>query len=127
MKKTDDIVVTVTPDGEEALRGKFTIRLKLSASQILAQDALRRQLLGPQPDGAAAEAYALAYAIANVRTRCSDVPSWWKDAQDGLGFEDINVPLTVSNKVDECIRANLQQQAKEAAAAGEDLKAEIKP
>lgn len=126
MAKTVDVVINIPVEEDEMpLRGKFTIKTKLSMAEILGQDAIRRQLLGPNPDGVGAEAAAVAYAVSKIRTYTTDAPSWWKDADEGLKFEDINIPLIILGELDKALAAETAKLSKKATAATEVLKKEV--
>lgn len=122
----DEFVVTIPQAEGPELRGRFRIKTKLSMAEVLGQDAMRRQLLGPAPDGAAAEAAVLAHAIAKIRTYVLETPSWWKENGEGLGFEDINAPVIVLNELEKALAANRAEAAKKSEVISQDLKAEVK-
>lgn len=121
----DEFVVAIPQAEGPELRGRFRIKTKLSMAEVLSQDSLRRQLLGPAPDGAAAEAAVLAHAIARIRTHALETPSWWKENGEGLGFEDINVPVIVLNELEKTLAGNRAGAAKKSEAVAQDLKSEV--
>lgn len=125
-RRDEEFTVSIPVEGEDQpLRGKFRIKLKLSMAEMLSMDALRRQLLGPSPDGASTEAAVLAHAVSKIRTFALETPSWWKDAQDGLGFDDINVPLLILSELNKIEKTYLDGLTKKAEAAASELKAEV--
>lgn len=121
-KREDEFVVNIPQLGEEPLRGKFRVKLKLSYREILGMDALRRQLLGPGGNEADGMATVIASGIAKIRTHALETPSWWKDAEEGLGFDDINVVLTVLQELNKVEQAALDELKKAAEGATQDLK-----
>lgn len=99
MRKTVDFTVNIPVPGEDPLRGKFSCKTKLSYREMLEQDAIRRQLLGPaggEPDPVVA---LISGAVAKIRVHCSETPSWWKENGQGMDFDDINILLAVLNEV----------------------------
>lgn len=126
-KRDEEFVVNIPVVGEEALRGKFKVKLRLSYAEMLAMDAMRRTLLGPNPDGADQLVAVIAHAVSKIRTHATVVPSWWKDADNGLGFEDINVVLAVLAELNKVEKAYNDEITAAAGTASEALKKEIAP
>jgi len=118
MKNEAEFAVSIPVEGEEPLRGKFKVKIKLSYRDILNMDSTRRSLLGPQagePDGIAA---LIASGLAKIRAHTIDAPSWWSSADHGLAFDDINVVLNVLtelNKVEKDYLEDLKVRAEKAA------------
>ncbi len=96
------ITVPISVTGEvtgETLSGKFVFKTRLSHRERLAIDILRRQNLGPQPEGAipSAQAMASAQILANLEMRVIDAPSWWTNSANGQDLADEDVIIAVYN------------------------------
>jgi hypothetical protein len=120
-KNEDEFVVSITTDEGEELRGKFKVKVKPSYRDILNMDAARRSLLGPQGGDVDALAALIASNLAEIQTMSVEVPSWWKDAKNGLDFDDINVIIKVAEGLHGVQKAHLKTVQDEAAKAKEDL------
>jgi hypothetical protein len=119
--KTVDCIVTVPLDGVDQ-RGKFTFKTRLSMSEVLQMDALRRQLLGPIGGEAGGEAAFIAVAVSKIRTYAVSTPSWWDDNGAGMEFEDVDVLVSVFTELNKALdehRAGIKAAAGKAA---EELK-----
>lgn len=119
-----EFTVNIPMPGEEPLRGKFKVKVKLSYRDILNMDAIRRQLLGPQGGDADGMAALISQGVAKIRVHALETPSWWRDADNGLDFEDINVVLTVLTELNKVEKDYLDDIQKAAGKAAEDLKKE---
>lgn len=112
----------------ETFTGKFIFRTRLSHKERMLIDIARRQLLGPQPEGAvpAPRAMQTAQIFANLQYRIVDAPSWWNNANNGTELADDDV---VSAVYDAAIgeEAKLVESIKAAALkAKESLKDSLK-
>jgi hypothetical protein len=107
MAKFESFVVCIPVEGEEPLRGKFTVKVKLSVREMLEMDQVRRGLLGPQAGEPDALAAYMASNLARIRTHATETPSWWKEAGNGLEFDDINVIMAVSQELDKVEKSHL--------------------
>ncbi len=121
-RKTAEFTVTIPVEGDEPLRGKFKINVKLSYREMLAMDAMRRQLLGPLSGEADGMAALIASAVAKIRTHAIDTPSWWKEAGNGIDFDDMTVVLTVLEEIQKVEKTHLEEIQKAAEKAAEALK-----
>jgi len=120
-----EFTVNIPVSGQDPFRGKFRVKVKLSYREILSMDALRRQLLGPGGNEADGLASLIASSVAKIRTHAIETPSWWKDNENGLGFEDIEVVLGVLTELNKVEKDHLEGLQKAAEEARKDLK-EIK-
>lgn len=121
-RKTAEFTVTIPVDGDEPLRGKFKINIKLSYREILQMDAMRRQLLGTLSGEADGMASLIASAVAKIRTHAVETPSWWKEAGNGIEFDDMNIVLTVLAEIQKLEQDHLAEIQKAADKATEALK-----
>jgi hypothetical protein len=123
MKRNEaEFIVNIPQDGEEPLRGKFRVKVKLSYREILNMDSIRRQLIGPGGGEADGMATLVSSGLAKIRTHVIDAPSWWKDSNEGLDFDDIKVVLTILDEINKVERDHLADLAKRAEKATEELK-----
>lgn len=97
--KYAEFTVTIPVPGEEPLRGKFKVKTNLSYRDLLNMDAMRRQLLGSQGGDPSDVASLISSGLAKIRTHVVESPSWWRDADNGLEFDDVGVILAVLNEV----------------------------
>jgi hypothetical protein len=99
----------------ETFPGVFRIKLRLSHRDRLREDMLRREYLGPSPEGQSVgiEAATTADILATLNTRIIDAPKWWANTANGLDLEDSNVITTVWNKaMEEILKAmGLEQKS----------------
>lgn len=99
-------------------KGVFETKLRLSHREFLRQDMIRRELIGPVPQGTAPSPRAtntaelLSFAQIHLKT----VPQWWSMNGDGLDFEDDNVIGAVYEKIVE-VKLQKVKEAKEKAEA----------
>ena len=117
-----EFVVNVSLSNGETLRGKFKVKIKLSYREILAMDAARRSYLGPQPGEPDQVANLLAVALAKVNTHAIETPSWWKEANNGADFDELDVILAVYQELQKVEQDYLAGLKKSAAEAGGELK-----
>jgi hypothetical protein len=120
-RKTAEFVVNLPVEGEENLRGKFKVNVKLSLREILEEDALRRSLLGPQGGEIGGMAALVAGTIAKIQTHAIETPSWWKDSDGGLGFDDVRIILGIGAELNKTTKSHLEDIQKAAAAAAAEL------
>jgi len=78
--------------------GEFRAKKRLSHLDRLRQDALRRELVGPNAGSATVQANNIAIILSELRVRLIESPEWWRNAQDGALLEDEDVLLDVYNK-----------------------------
>jgi hypothetical protein len=79
--------------------GKFKVKTRLSHRDRLNIDNLRRQLLGPVPEGNMPSERAIntAEIFSQLGFRIIEAPSWWTSADNGLGLDDDNIVGKVYN------------------------------
>jgi len=121
-KNEAEFTVNIPVEGEEPLRGKFRVKVKLSYKDILNMDSIRRQLLGPQGGEADGMAALIASSLAKIQVHTLESPSWWKSANNGLEFDDINVVLAVITEINKVEKDHVAALAKAAEDAVEKLK-----
>lgn len=121
-RKTAEFTVSIPVEGDEPLRGKFKINVKLSYREILAMDQMRRQLLGPLSGEADGMAALIASAVAKIRTHAIETPGWWKESNQGMDFEDITVVLAILDEINKIEKSHLEDLQKAAEKATESLK-----
>jgi hypothetical protein len=64
--------------------GEFTVKTKLSWRDQLNMDKMRRELLGPDPQGASQDAVAQAVILSELAARLTDAPKWWTESKGGI-------------------------------------------
>lgn len=117
---TQHITVDVIGDSTgERYQGVFVVKTRFSHRERLMRDQYRRQLLGPQPDGAVpnGEASGSAEVFSQLSMRIVEAPHFWTASANGLDLIDSNVVTAV---YDEAIKAEIdaikavQKKAEEA-------------
>lgn len=105
-------------------QGLFTVRVKTTHRDTIAEDQIRRNILGSNPQDAGAEAASLARAAAycSVRLVGPEFPAWWRESDGGLVAEDANVLVEVNNKAVKAVEAELATAATDAEAAKKKIK-----
>ncbi len=122
-----DIQVNVNIKGEISgndYNGLFTAKTKLSYREMIGQDALRRQILGPDPKNALAEVWEHASLSSYLSFHVTDAPDWWKQSNgglDGVVGTDLNVLTTVFNTIAAAIEKEIKAHAKDAEDAQKKL------
>lgn len=104
--------------------GIFTAKTKLSYREIIAKDAMRRQILGPDPKNALADVWEHASLSSYLQVHLIDAPDWWKQSNgglDGVVGTDLNVLTTVFNAVAAKIEEEIKAHAKDAEDAQKQL------
>jgi hypothetical protein len=79
--------------------GEFTVKTKLSWRDQLNMDKMRRELLGPDPQGASQDAVAQAVILSELAARLTDAPKWWTESKGGIDLYDDNVLTAIYEKV----------------------------
>ncbi len=82
----------------ETFTGRFWAKEKLSQADILAIDARRRELLGPNGAEAPLDIFNRATVLSELTYRISGSPDWWKTSFNGLNLVDDNVIMEVYEK-----------------------------
>lgn len=110
---------------EEMYEGLFRVKTRLSHSEHLQQDRIRRELLGDAGAAPSFRASQTAAMLSALAVRVIDAPSWWKNSGEGgvagLGLSDDNV---ISEVYDAAMRKDVQiarSLAKEAEQAQQQL------
>lgn len=103
--------------------GAFTVKTRLSHRDTIREDQVRRDILGPNSDGADPKAKGLATAIASLAVRVVKSPTWWSDSDGGLELEDENILVEVYNKTHQATLDERKELAEQAEKAKEELRA----
>jgi hypothetical protein len=114
------VLVTVT-DGRTQMeqKGYFKFQCLLEPMQVIGQDALYRDLIGPRPHEADRFAARLAFALAQLKFRVVEGPEWWRKGKDDLwgtkcDFQVIQGVLDLSVEAEEIYLKRLSDSAEEA-------------
>lgn len=103
----------------EDFRGLFKAVPRLSHRDNLRRDQLRRDILGPSPETAGADALNVAAVFSKVWVHLVETPSWWKDAKNGLDLLDETPVAAVYENVARIEREAMEAIQKAAAAKAE--------
>lgn len=87
---------------QEQWVGLFKVKTRLSHRDHLNRDRIRREMLGPNPQGVSPRADSIAEIFSQLSVRIVDAPSWWKDQGGGMDLADDNV---VAKVYDEAMKA----------------------
>ena len=114
---TSFAISAVGEDSERVYDGSFSVKSTVTRRETFEIDRLRRQIIGPSPDGTppANQVQAEAYMLAHLAVRVIKSPKWWEDADNGMDLEDYNVILEVFNAMleqDEKIVEDTKEQTK---------------
>jgi hypothetical protein len=122
-RPTTDVVVTIPTNTGETLKGKFTFKLSLSYREILEMDQMRRALLGPQQGETDPQAFVISQGLAKINTHlvAKGSPTWWRDSNNGLDLEDINIVLKVFEELNKAEKAHVESLKTRADKAVADL------
>jgi hypothetical protein len=89
--------------------GTFRAKPLLTFRDQLNVDKLRRDLVGPNSDGAAPEAFSTAVILAELAFRLTETPEWWKESKGGLDLCDPNVVEEVYKRVKDIETGHLKK------------------
>lgn len=120
-----DLTFTVDVKGSDTDRqytGVFTIKGRLTQRDYLLEDQIRRDVLGPNAQGAGQSAIGISIAVSYLKVRILKAPKWWTDSDGGLDLEDGNILPEVYYKAAECEQAEKKALAEQAEKARQDLK-----
>ena len=104
------------------LRGTFKVKLRLSYRDVLRMDSIRRDLLGKSPEMADGAASVIAERFAKMWVHILEAPSWWKDAGNGIDFEDAAPINEVFNAIEKLEKEHYEEMKAKAESAKEELK-----
>jgi hypothetical protein len=85
----------VGEETQETFTGKFRAKAKLSWSDQIQIDRMRRELLGAQGGEADIVVQNMVTYISELSVRLTETPEWWKAARGGLDVVDNDVVLEV--------------------------------
>lgn len=73
--------------------GDFTVKTVLTRRELFKIDALRREIIGPSPEGAIvpADLQLEAHMLGHLQVRIVKAPEWWSQAGGGLDLEDLDI------------------------------------
>lgn len=103
----------------EQYRGAFKFKIRLSHRDTLRQDALRRDLLGPNPEGQlpSQAADSTSRVFSKIWIHLLDAPDWWKAKGNGLDLDDEEPVMDLLNQIqtkEKEANLALQKKAEEA-------------
>ena len=123
---TDNFTIKVEGENSgENWVGIFKCKVRLSHRDILRRDAIRRELLGANPENASLRAITEANAFAELAVRLVDTPQWWKELDNGLELEDPNVVQAVIDEVEKIVQREVESRAKKVEEAKKILVSEL--
>ncbi len=109
----------LTAESGERYTGPVRVLKRLTRQQSLRLDALRRELLGPNPFGATEDVLMSSLRLATCSVHILEAPSWYTGTNRGLNLLDEEPLEYVYNKIMELRdedRKALEAKAQEAAA-----------
>jgi tRNA A37 threonylcarbamoyladenosine modification protein TsaB len=116
--------VNVDAGSGENYAGAFRVRKRLSHSQVLRRDELRRELLGAKPEFAPVEIQKNAFILSTCAAYVIEGPSWWEDNSNGLDLLDQEPVAAVFEEVTKVIKAAGDELEAKGKKAVEALKGE---
>lgn len=115
--ETSFAINSVGEETGDTFAGKFTVKTRLTHGERLAQDAIRRQLLGVVPTAAGERAANTAEILSNLQIRIVDAPSWWLNSSGGVEIYDDNIIIelyTAAMKAEADAREAVKKAAEDA-------------
>jgi hypothetical protein len=116
--------ITTGKDTGNPYSGEFQVKTLLSRRDAFMADQLRREIVGPSPEGTppVPALQGEAYMLGQLQVRIISAPAWWKDSNFGRDLLDSNIvselfELAMAKAIQ--VKANLQEEAKK---GYEDLK-----
>ncbi|NDC23765.1 MAG: hypothetical protein EBZ49_06505 [Proteobacteria bacterium] len=126
----DTVQFSISVTGEstgEKWTGAFKCKTRLSHRDQLRLDQVRRDLLGPNPEGASPRAQNQAEVFSFIVAHLIDAPNWWRSNDNGLDLEDDNVVAEVYAQITKA-KADANEKLRKAATEAErEIKAEAQP
>lgn len=116
---------TIDVNGEttnEHYMGLFKIRPRLTHRELLAQDQVRRDLLGPKGEEASAQAVGSAMIFAKIWAHMVSAPDWWTRASKGLDLFDEAPVLAVYDAIVDAEKKAIAAVVAAGKQAAEELK-----
>lgn len=126
----DTVQFSISVTGEatgEKWTGAFKCKTRLSHRDQLRLDQVRRDLLGPNPDGASPRAQNQAEVFSFIVAHLIDAPNWWRSNDNGLDLEDDNVVAEVYAQITKAKAEATEKLKKAAGEAEREIKAEVQP
>lgn len=125
MEMTKVLSVDVTDRYGEKFRGDFVFKTVLTRRESAFADQVRRQILGPSPDGTQPlpATHNDAFMLGQLSARVVDSPIWWKNSDLGRDILDPNVIAAVYDKALEAEESVTKSVQKDAVEATKTLKA----
>jgi len=118
MSNEATFTMDITAASGERYAGTFRVLKRLTRQQALRLDALRRELLGPNPFGATEEVLLSSLYLATCSIHVLDAPKWYTNSNRGLDLLDEEPIKFIYEKImalQEEDRKALEEKAKEAA------------
>ena len=103
-------------------QGNFECKRLLSHRDRINKDAIKRGLLGAQPEAASNDAVFRAEMLAHLSVSLLDAPKFWKESNNGLDLFDDNIVIDLFGKVIEIQNEEVKKIAKD----GEGAKKAVK-
>lgn len=125
----DTVQFSISVTGEstgEKWTGSFKMKTRLSHRDQLRLDQIRRDLLGPNPDGASPRAQNQAEVFSFIAVHLLDAPMWWKSNDNGLDLQDDNVVAEVYAQITKA-KSDAIEKLKKAASEAEVTIKEANP
>ena len=90
MVTTVQISMSEVSESGKHYNGTFTIKTVLTRRDNFTADAIRREVLGPSPEGTVVlpDLQFEAYMLGQLRVRIVNAPEWWTNSNFGLDMED---------------------------------------
>ena len=115
-------VISINTVGEKSGRaysGSFTVKMMMSQKDEFSADLIRRQIIGPSPDGTppAANLQYKAYIMGMIQARATVVPLFWENSNMGMDIPDGNISLEVYDlilKAEEDFTAGIAKDSEKA-------------
>lgn len=129
MANANESVFNISIVGEttkEKWLGKFRAKTVLSHRDYIKKDQERRRLLGSmggEPDDRCRN---ISLIVSELSVRLVEVPKWWVETDGGLDLLDDNVLANVFNEAMRVEKEAYEEKQKQAEAAKEELKVELK-
>lgn len=73
--------------------GEFKVKTVLTRRELFRIDAVRREIIGPSPEGSVvpADLQLEAHMHAHLQIRVIKAPQWWAECGNGLDIEDLDI------------------------------------
>ena len=104
--------------------GTFVVKTMLTRRDGFTADAIRRNIVGVDPQNASPSIAGEAFMLGQLSVRIIDAPKWWEESDGGMDLADVNVIATIFKEAMDAESKRLKKLEEETKIALKKLKKE---